>query len=111
MPAVAEPGRVAADASGALDEHRRAGRDRIAKLTVSIMPVYTHAECTTRSEVRFARRPNPEAGDAERRRRSLEHRQRLADGEAELRVERQRAVVVGRLHKPCLLYPSDAAAD
>jgi hypothetical protein len=49
--------------------------------------VDARAELAAGGDVRFARRADPEAGQAERRRRSLYDRERLADGEAELGVE------------------------
>ena len=75
--------------------------DGVAKLAVSVVAVDAQAELAAGGEVGLARRlgrrgrERLSAGGV-----SLEDRQRLADDEAELCVERERAVVVGRLDEP-----------
>ena len=100
VPAVSEPSCVAADASGVLYDVGGPGGDRGAKLAASVVTVDAGAQLVARSQILFVGWADAEAGDAERRGRSLEDRQRLADREAEFRVERKRAVVVGRLNEP-----------
>ena len=100
VPAVAEAARVAGDRLGRSTTRARPGGDRVAKLAAAVVAVDAGAQLVARGEVvRGAgrtRRPGTlSAGGV-----PWKHRQRLADDEAELRVERERAVVVGGLHEP-----------
>ena len=63
------------------------------------MAVHTHAQLGAPGDVVLARGPHVVSLKRYRRRVALNDAQRLADIEAELRVERQRAAVVRRLHK------------
>ena len=102
VPAVAEAGRVAGDPTGPLDDHRRAGGDRVA----AARRCGRGRGRARRARRRPRRRPGGRGprrralGMLTRGRRALEHRERLAHGEAELRVQRERAVVVGGLDEP-----------
>ena len=51
VPAVSEPGRIAADAFRAFHDVRSAGDDRVAKLTTAVVAVDAGAELVTRPQV------------------------------------------------------------
>jgi hypothetical protein len=72
----------------------------VAQLEAAVVAVHARAQRVTGGAIGVAGRSHPAPGGAVPRRRSLQDRQRLADDEAELGVQRQRPVVVGGLNEP-----------
>ena len=100
MPAVPKAGRVARQPPVAPRHAGGAVRDRVAQLATALMPVDPLAEGVAGNHVVGPGRPHLHARRRNGGDRSLHHRQRLANDEAELRVQRQRPVVVGGLDEP-----------
>jgi hypothetical protein len=73
--------------------------DGVQDVAASIVPVDPQTEVIACGQIVRARWPDVIAREAEGERRALHRGERLARVKAELRIERERAVVLGDLHQ------------
>ncbi len=91
--------RVAGDPPQALDDVCGSVKNGIGELPRAIVPVNPETQLIAGRHILLARPANLIARDPEAKRRSLKAGDRLADLEAEFRVERERAVVPRHLEQ------------
>src|SRR6266404_1263301 len=93
-------GSIGCDFAEMLDDACRPLLDRIAKLAPTIVPMDPLAQRVAGSQIRFCGRPHVVTWKSDAQGRSVQLRNRLAGLEAELGVQAQRSIVVGRLQQP-----------